>query len=227
MNDQAIHSEPDAPGNVVYCTASSFCDHNNIVVRLHGFAATLLALGSLTLACRRTDSPGRIDTDLAACVPADTIALAGLNLDEIRASPLFRRTSLPALESLREASQLLATSNGKEFLLIVRGRFSQPPLAGIMIAPAIALAGSPDMIRAATAQHRSGRTGAPGLLARASRVAASGQIWAIVPGGIDLPFSGNAANLNRLFRSAEYVTFAAKIDQGVDLDLTGQWRCWL
>ncbi len=171
--------------------------------------------------CRRE---GAIDADLAACVPPDAIVLAGLDLDRLRAAPLYRELSLPALEVFRNASYLLATSNGAQFLLIARGKFSEAPAGTTLIRPTLAAAGSPDMTRAAIAQHRTGRPGTPLLLARGAAVAAGSQIWAVAPGGIRMPLPGNAANLNRLFQFAEYVTLSAKVDRSLDLDLTAHCR---
>src|SRR6266481_1354598 len=86
-------------------------------------AAASIALAMLA-ACRTPAPPAAIDPVLSARVPAATVALAGLDLDRIRPSPLY--ASLPPaaaafLQSFDHASHALIAYSGGELLAIARG----------------------------------------------------------------------------------------------------------
>src|ERR1039458_3129422 len=139
----------------------------------HAQLAALLALAALATGCHNA-APTAIDGVMASCVPADTVVLGGIDCERLRASPMFRK--LPAavtalLEPLRSATYLLLASNGKDYLAIGRGPFGQAPPGATPLAPDLAILGSPDAVRAATAQHRRGVAGAPGLGGRAGSLA--------------------------------------------------------
>jgi hypothetical protein len=74
------------------------------------------------------------------------------------------------------------------------------------------------------AQRRAQTAGAPALLARAESIAAGRQIWIVIQGGVALPLSGNAANLNRLLHNAESATVTANFDSGLALEVTAIGR---
>lgn len=186
-----------------------------------GFAALALALAG----CRPGPAPLG-DAELAACIPPDTVALAGVHLDAVRASPLFRQfgPGLPALlEPVRDASYLLLAYNGKDLLLIARGTFRTPPAGAVLLKPTLALAGSAAAIGGATAQHARGVSGAPALTAHAQSIAGQ-PVWAAVEGGVALPLTGNPANLNRLLGYTDYITLTAQLNSTVALRATGVCR---
>jgi hypothetical protein len=189
--------------------------------------AALVALAAAAISCRSIDAPSGVGRDMAASIPADTLLLAGLNLDDLRASPLYPNLP-PAVrtlaEPLRDAQYLLLASNGKDLLSMARGRFRDAPPGSTLVAPGLAAAGSPDSIRAAIAQHKTGRNGAPDLFARAASVADGKQFWMVARGGVPLPVAGNAANLNRLLRDTEYATVAARIDSRIEIEATAVGR---
>ncbi|MGA2268372.1 MAG: hypothetical protein ABSH44_07870 [Bryobacteraceae bacterium] len=189
--------------------------------------ATLIALVMAAISCRSITAPAAVDRGMASSIPADTLFLAGFSLDEIRASPLYSKLP-PAVgalaEPLRDAGYLLLASNGKDLFSIVRGRFREAPAGATLIAPGLAIAGPPESIRAATEQHKTGRSGAPDLLAQAASVAAGKQVWMVARGGVTLPFAGNAANLNRLLRNLEYATMAIALGSRVELGASGIGR---
>jgi hypothetical protein len=173
------------------------------------------------------NAPAGVGRDMASSIPADTLLLAGLNLDEIRASPLYPKLppAVQALaEPLRDAGYLLLASNGKDLLYMARGRFREAPPGATLVAPGLAVAGSPGSVRAAIAQHKTGREGAPDLLARAASVARRKQIWMVARGGVPLPVAGNAANLNRLLRDTEYAAIAARIGSQIEIEATAVGR---
>jgi hypothetical protein len=184
-------------------------------------SAAFVALAAAAISCRSTNAPAGVGRDMALSIPADTLILAGLNLDEIRASALYPKLP-PAVrafaEPLRDAGYLLLASNGKDLLSIARGRFREAPPGATLVAPGLAAAGPPDSVRAAIAQHKTGRDGAPDLLTRAAYVADGKQIWMVARGGVPLPVAGNAANLNRLLRNTEYAAIAARIGSLIEIE---------
>jgi hypothetical protein len=171
--------------------------------------------------------PAGVARDMASSIPADTLLLAGLDLDALRASPLYPKLP-PAVralaEPLRDAGYLLLASNGKDLLSIARGRFREAPPGATLVAPGLVAAGPSDSVRAAIAQHKTGRAGAPDLLIRAASLADGKQIWMVARGGVPLPVAGNAANLNRLLRDTEYTTIAARIDSRIEIEATSVGR---
>lgn len=170
-------------------------------------------LALLLAACRPPahDSSG-IDRDLAACIPADTVSIAGANLNDVRAAPKFRDLVPPAFANV---SYVIVAWNGKELLLIERGQSEGAKSIG----PNLSLAGAPAMMDAAEAQHRSGRSGAPDLLAQAHLA----PVWGVLRGGAPLPLTGNAANLNRLLRLTDFVSLSASVKDRIEADL--EMRC--
>lgn len=132
-----------------------------------GFAAAAAATIALAVSCRQSTPAAAVDPALAACVPSDTLALAGVNLEQLRASALYRRLppgAAPFLEPLRNASYLLLAWNGKDVLAIARGTFREPPAGAVLLAKNLAVSGSPEAVRVAAAQRKTGQTGARWLL---------------------------------------------------------------
>jgi hypothetical protein len=93
------------------------------------FAALLLASVTI-IGCRSAD------TSLGAFIPSDTVALAGIRMDQLRATPLYQklraRNLLSALDDLkartgfdptRDVNELLIAMNGKDAVTIARGHF--------------------------------------------------------------------------------------------------------
>ena len=189
--------------------------------------AALVALVAAAISCRFVNTPVGVVRDMASSIPADTLLLAGLDLDELRASPLYPKLP-PAVraltEPLRDAGYLLLASNGKDLLSIARGRFREAPPGATLLAPGLVIAGPPGSVRAAIAQHKTGRDGAPDLLTRAASFADGKQIWVVARGGVPLPVAGNAANLNRLLRDTEYAAIAARIDSRIEIEATSVGR---
>jgi len=186
-----------------------------------------MALVAACASCGRVGPRGAIDRTLAECIPADTLALAGVNLAELRASAMYGR--LPAgagafLKPMQEASYLLVAYNGKDVLAVARGAFSQAPPGATLLAKDLAIAGPDEAVRAAVAQRKTGRTGASWLLDRAAEVAAGNQIWLAAQGGVSFLLTGDAANLNRLLSFAEYAGVGAHFDGSVRLEALAAGR---
>src|ERR1039457_5172037 len=125
---------------------------------------------AMLAACRTPAPPAAIDPALSARVPAAAVALAGVDLDRLRASPLYAKlppAALAFLEPFGKAHYVLIAATGAglavELLSIARGGVPGPT----QIAPDLALSGAPGLIAAATAAH------APaGILAPAASIAA-------------------------------------------------------
>lgn len=176
----------------------------------------------VALACRTAAPPG-IEGALTSCVPAGTVILAGVDLRQLRASPLFQQLPPAAaalLQQLRDANYALLAFNGRDFLAIARGTFREAPPGATLIGAGLAALGAPDSVRAAAAQHRTGSTGAPELEGYAAGLAPGSQVWMAAQGAATLPLQGNAANLNRLLHETRYVTVTARVGEGLALDAT-------
>ena len=176
--------------------------------------------------CRST-APA-IDPSMESFVPPGALVLAGVRLSQLRASPLYSKlppSLLAFAEPVREASDLIIAYSRDGILLLARGSFRQTPAGATLVAPNVAAAGSDAAVRAAAAQHRLGRTGAPALLDRAEPLARDNPIWLIAQGGATtLPLPGNWENLNRVLHSTDYVIAAAKVDSHIDLRASGICR---
>jgi hypothetical protein len=160
--------------------------------------------------CAPVHRPAAIDPDLAACVPAGASAIAGIDVARLRGTAIYEK--LP----VRDASYVLAASDGKDWLLLGRGELA----GGTSIASGITAIGSGELVKAAAAQHRTGKTGAADLLARAAET----PIWLVARGNMSLPVSGNLANINRLLRQTEYMTVAARVNDRLEVEAAGSCR---
>jgi hypothetical protein len=172
---------------------------------------------AMLASCRTTAPPTAIDPALSARVPAATVALAGVDLDRLRTSPLYAKLPPGALAFLApfgHAHRVLIASTGVELLTIARGTVA----GATQIAPDVALSGAPGLIASATAAHPPA-----GILGVAESVAAARPIWIAVRGGVALPLEGNLANVNNLLRDAEFVTFAVQSGDPAELELAA--RC--
>jgi len=201
-------------------TSPDVCDHVPVVPSAR--IIVLAALAAFGFSCR-SGPPPTIDPALAARVPAAATMLAGVNLERVRTSPLYRQlppAALAFLDSLGGARTVLAASDGGNYVVLIRGDFRQAPAGATLLGPGLAAVGSPDWLRASASQH--GRpSAANGLLARAEPLAAAAEIWMAAAGNANLPVSGNGENLNRLLHSTEYATLTVRLTDRVSLDVVG------
>ena len=178
-------------------------------------AAALLVL---SIGCRSTP-PAVIDPAMAACVPASSTLVAGIDLDRLRASPLYGQLPPAAralLDPVKEAHSLMVASDGKELAVIARGPFQQMPVGATAVGRDLAISGTPGFL--------AGRRGAPDLIGYASTVASGNPVWIAAQGGAALPLTGNAANLNRLLRECEHAAMTLRLNGSVELALTAAGR---
>ena len=165
----------------------------------------LAVLAALGVSCG-SGPPPAIDPALAASVPPAATILAGVNLERVRASPLYRKfppAALAFIESLGTSSRsvLFASDGGNSLVL----------------RPGLAAMGSPDWVRAAG----SSRGAANGLIPRAEPLAATSDIWVVAAGNANLPFTGNGENLNRMLNATEYATLSVKLTDQIAIEAVG------
>jgi hypothetical protein len=149
--------------------------------------------------------------------------VAGIYLDRLRGKERLPPAWSLVLDPFRGANLALLAYNGSDILVVASGRFASAPPGAVLLKPELALAGSPAAIRAATAQHATGRTGVPYLVAQAAPVI-DRDLWAVVRGSTRLPLPGNGANLNRLLALTEYTTASAALgsaDSAIRLEADG------
>jgi len=176
----------------------------------------VVATLAILAACRPSAPVASIDPALSERLPASAIAISGIDLDRLRASPLFARLPPVAqafLAPFTQAHRVLIAYTGAELLTIARGTVP----GATQIAPDLALSGAPDLIAAVTRPHAT-----PAILAPATAVAAQSPVWFAVRGGIALPLEGNFANLNNLLRPAEFITLAVQPGDPAAIELLAQ-----
>ena len=163
-----------------------------------------------------------VDPALASYIPRGTLVLAGVDLEPIRASPAYAKlpsSALSLMQSLASASRALLTYDQRGLLLVTRGQFSTPPAGAILAEKGIALAGTPELVQAASRQHQQGVTGAADLLTQANAIAGTSPLWIVIAGNAALPLAGNAANLNRFLHLTQYMIATAQFPSDVQLKI--------
>ncbi len=185
-------------------------------------------------ACASKPAPEvKIDPALATLVPADTVLLAGVRVEALTKTPVYQKYFAGArfeavedfakktgIDPRKDLWELLYVSNGKQGVLLGRGKFAteeEPRLAhegarrfgykGItligndaeavaLINPSTAAAGETAALRSLIDQ-RANSQGPPAALARLMReIPPEAQLWAAYVGGtIDLPFGDNVTKL--------------------------------
>jgi hypothetical protein len=108
--------------------------------------AFLLAISVAILGCSSAQFGGgaRIDKVLAALVPADTILLSGIRMNEMRSTPLYNklisRQRLSELDDFakqtnfdprKDVNDMLVASNGADLVVLARGNFKVQAPAGL------------------------------------------------------------------------------------------------
>src|ERR1035437_3881798 len=129
-------------------------------------ATAAAALIALWVSCRTAGPRQAVDAALTACVPPDTLALAGVNLEQLRASAIYQKLPPGAaafLGPLRNASYLLLAYNGKGVLAIARGAFREAPPGAVLLAKDLAVSGSPKPFAPLRRSARPAGPGRPGF----------------------------------------------------------------
>jgi hypothetical protein len=95
---------------------------------------TLCLLAALSGCGPRRPPSVKIDPALAILVPSDTVLLAGVKMEALRATPAYQRLGSPAAMlgdagiALDQAWEILAVSSGKQAAILARGKFSDTGL---------------------------------------------------------------------------------------------------
>lgn len=211
---------------------------NNKDVRIRiVLCALLLAAG-----CARKPPVGpKIDPALATLIPGDTTLLVGTRLESLERTPVYQKyfanRKFPQVEEFarqtgmdptKDLWELLFVSNGKDNVLLGRGRFAnemEPEsnqnhgkrfrykgynLVGDDNAALLYLSGSTAAIGpTGSLRHlidqRGSSDGPPQSLAPMMKeIPADAQFWAAYSGGpVDLPLEGNLANISKLVSSIQ------------------------
>jgi hypothetical protein len=197
--------------------------------------AVLLSLVS----CNPAAGPGSINEQMAAHVPPDTVAIAGIRLDRVRSSPLFERVRASLPEDVRpfesKAHEVWMASNGEGSLVLIRGDLTQADFdsmaqrklddgEAVQLASGLWAIGSPLGITAA--RRKQGSPLAEHIPAEAGVFGVSnGELVGKVSGGptADPPEApgdptGLMGNLPRLAANVDLAVFAVELTDGVQLD---------
>ncbi len=107
--------------------------------RLRG--SVLVAVLLVTGCSRGPRAPVSIDPELAELAPSDTVTLAGLRLEALRATPVWQKwvvgKPVPPLDELaretgldlrKDVTEALLASNGKDGVVLARGKFDRAGL---------------------------------------------------------------------------------------------------
>ncbi len=221
-------------------------------------APSLLAVAVFAMfACRPAPPTSvRMDPALSTMVPSDTLMLAGIRVDQLRKTAFWEQfvagRELPWLETFvkrtgldprRDLWEFLLVSNGKDMLIMARGKFSymglEPKLeiegarrtaykgyniigddnvAVTFLNTSTALAGRPNVLRSMI-DNRGRHAGPQKALADLIKtIPANNQVWAAGIGGFDrvpVPQEGNLVNLGKLAALIQNGTAAADLSKGV------------
>jgi len=108
--------------------------------------AVFVLLAFTTAGCQFAQTGGaRVDSRLVSMIPADTIALAGIRMEELRSTPVYQKlmaaqrltqfddlTAQTGFDPRKDVRELLIASNGKDnSLLLARGTFRLRPSQGV------------------------------------------------------------------------------------------------
>ena len=230
-------------------------------VRAHGGA---LAVAFLLTSCSSRAPGPRIEPALARLTPSDTQLAAGLRLDVMRDAPAYRVLESAApkgwveefgkrsgLDLRRDVTEVLVASNGRDAVVLARGRFDVPRLESLMAesgakrlphgsrtlfgredAAAVFFDGGTVAVGPAKTLRsiidQPGGIPAP-ILAALATLPPQSQAWLAATGvsqWFRLPgFNGegalNAENFNRVLGSLQTVTGAAELGASIDVRLTG------
>jgi hypothetical protein len=190
--------------------------------------------------------------------------LAGARMDAVRKTPFYAKyvagspqpwldkfVEETGLDPRKDLSELLIASNGKDAVVIARGKFNESDLSAkvekegaqripykghtlignehgalLFMNSTTAVAGRPAQLRSIVDQF--GRsTGIPApLRTKVDFLPANSQLWAVALGGfqkLPVPKTGNLSNLGRMLAMLESATVAADLRSGINI--TAQGRC--
>ena len=229
------------------------------------FVPLLLAAVSILAGCGSRSQTARISAEFEPLIPSDTVHLIGVRMEEIRTSPLLEKLAIGGRQSatldrfiqetgvdpLRDIHDVLAANDGKNTLLMVRGKFQPAAIetkltakgatrlshggrtlfggeqfAMTMMSDSLVVAGPASLLRS-TLDRRGKREPLPERLAALVRsVPAGHQVWAVSLGRLpelDLPERGNLQNLERAFAAIDTAVASADLSRGLKLAVTANY----
>lgn len=195
--------------------------------------------------CKRTTPGALVDPALSILVPADTTMLVGVRVEDLQKTPIYKKylaeRSIPALEDFAEQFgidprkdiwEVLFISNGKESVVLGRGRFPSEPeqrfpsefkgatrasyrgysiigndqAALVMIGPSVAGVGTPAGLKRIL-DARAQTNGPPAVLAaRMKEIPVTAGFWSVYAGApISLPADApaNVGNMVKILNSIQ------------------------
>ncbi len=203
------------------------------------FVALLLVLAG----CGRNQPAAgvKVDPALATLVPADTVLLVGTRVEALLKTPVYQKylasRQVPQIEEFarqtgldprKDLWELLFVSNGRQGILLGRGKFpdeTDPRLqtqgatrfvykgynligndrtAVLFISPSTAAVGETAALRSLVDQRQKLNGPPASLTALMKEIPAQSQFWAIYAGGaIDLGLPGNLGNVTKMLSSIQ------------------------
>jgi hypothetical protein len=213
----------------------------------------------MLIGCERPHPPNfgvKIDPALAMMVPSDTVLMVGTRVEELVKTPVYLKyvagRSIPQIDEFarytkldprKELWELLFVSNGKQSVLLGRGKFSdqlEDPRAQkgnpnvsdykgltivgtgntavMFINTSTAAVGSPEALRALADQREHSGGPPASLVALMKDLPKEAQFWAVYLGGpVKLPFDDNSnlGNINKLLSSVQSGSLYLDLRTGV------------
>jgi hypothetical protein len=203
----------------------------------------------------------RIDPALEALIPADTVFIVGGNIDAVRETPVYQKllsrvplaqldefTRQTGLDPRKDLAQVLSCSNGKNGVLMARGKFDVPDLEKRLTARGatrssyknhdlfesqrlgfLFLNGSTALVGQAADLHSIVDRGSAGGLPPALRdvvrtIPGNDQVWAALTGGVQslnlaVPRDSNLANIVSALKSIDTATIGMDLSSGIGLNV--------
>jgi hypothetical protein len=201
----------------------------------------LCALLILSACDRKSPAGPKIDPALSTLIPDDTTLLVGTRLEALERTPVYQKyladRKFPQVEDFAKQTgldpkkdlwELLFISNGKDKILLGRGKFAnemEPRLekegakrfgykgytlvgdektAVVFFSSSTAALGPTGSLRYLLDQRGASKGPPPALAAQLKDIPSDAQFWAAYAGGpVDLGFEGNLANVSKLVSSIQ------------------------
>jgi len=183
----------------------------------------------------------KIDPALATLIPDDTTLVVGTRLEALEKTPVYQKyladRKFPQVEEFAKQTgldpqkdlwELLFVSNGKNNVLLGRGKFAdemEPRLekggakrfgykgynligdekrAVVFISSSTAAMGATESLRYLLDRRGTSKGPPAAVAAQMKDIPAEAQFWAVYAGGpVDLGFTGNLGNINKLVNSIQ------------------------
>ncbi len=222
-----------------------------------------IGLALLLAGCTKPSESVYIDPALRVLVPDDTVLMVGLRVDKLQNTPAYQKyfanrqfplaeefTRVTGVNVKKDLWSLVLCSNGKDTVLLGRGKFSASDLephyekegveripykgfkifgneqaAVLLINSSVAVAGTPAALKAFADAKDSKKPDVPAALsARLKDVSPDAQFWVVYAGGpvrIPVPDNSNLANVNRLLQTVQSGSLSVDFRFGIDAAAKG------